>query len=53
MKSYVLAITRNIPGETTDYYFKAENMKEAIKKAATYESVIETEDEKIEVSEVL
>ena len=53
MKSYELAITKNIPRETIDYYFKAENMKEAIKKAATYESVIEAEVEKIEVSEVL
>jgi len=53
MKSYVLAITKKIPGETKDIYFKAENMQEAIKKAATYESVIEAEVEKIEVSEVL
>jgi len=33
MNGYVLAITKNIAGETIDYYFKAENMKEAIKKA--------------------
>ena len=53
MKRYLLAITKNIPGETTDYYFKAENMKEAIKKAEEHESVKDSEVEKIEVSEVL
>jgi len=53
MKRYLLAITKKIPGETTDYYFKSENLQEAIKKAAEHESVKDVEVEKIEVSEVL
>lgn len=53
MKQYLLSITKNIPGQTEDIYFKAENMKEAIKRAAEYENITAAEIEKVEISETL
>jgi len=53
MQSYLLAITKDIPGETKDIYINAENMQEAIKKAAENEITKELGIEKIEISEIL
>ena len=53
MKKYLLSITKNIPGQTEDIYFKAENMKEAIQQVADYESIIDPGIEKIEIAAVL
>ena len=50
---YLLSITKNIPGQTEDVYINAADMKEAIKKAADYESILDPEIEKIEIAEVL
>ena len=53
MKQYLLSITKNKPRQTEDIYIKAADMKEAIKKAAEYESILDPGIEKVEIAAVL
>jgi hypothetical protein len=53
MKQYLLSITKNKPRQTEDIYINAADMKEAIKRAAEYESILDPGIEKIEIAETL